>query len=365
MAYSDPVKESAPLPAFLQTLNLRKALILLILALVVITTSAVTAFLPKWYRSTAAIRVLKIGATNAVFQTQSNDYYDPYFVQDQLRTIQSPKVLHPVIERLRLQEKLAAQLNITGPLPVDFTYDYLTRKKLIHAESPKTSSIIEITVDARDPALAAAIANEIVTVYTEDRINLATASQKADLAKLTDELGKAEKEVIARRDVVEKLRAELSISGIDLTNPRNNDMEVERLRQMESMLVALNVEANSLKTRYESFRDIPAAKRLTLVNAQLIEDPGTQRLQQTYLEAEQNVTKLSARLGEAHPEMIVANDNLSKIRTQLEAQLVGYEYTLKSKAGEAAARVTELKKQLDEAKTAQIENASNRMRPFE
>ncbi len=365
MANSDPVKDNAPLPAFLQTLNLRKALILLILALVVVTTVAVTAFLPKWYRSTASIRVLKIGNTNAVFQAQTSDYYDPYFVQDQLRTIKSPKIIHPVIERLRLNEKIAASLGISTPFPVDFTYDYLTKKNLISVESPKTSSILEITADARDPALAAAIANEIVAIYTEDRINLATAAQKADLAELHSQLDAQAKVVTAQRDAVEKLRAELSISGIDLTNPRNNDMEVERLRQMQSTLVALNVDANSLKTRYESFRDIPPEKRLTLVNAQLIEDPGIQRLQQTYLEAEQNVTKLSARLGEAHPEMIVARDNLAKIKNQLIAQLTGYEYTLKSKAGEAEARVTGLKKQLDEARAAQIENAAKRMRPFE
>lgn len=365
MAHSDPVKDNAPLPAFLQTLNLRKALILLILALVVVTTVAVTAFLPKWYRSTASIRVLKIGNTNAVFQAQTNDYYDPYFVQDQLRTIKSPKIIHPVIERLRLNEKIAASLGVSTPFPVDFTYDYLTKKNLVSVESPKTSSIIEITADARDPALAAAIVNEIVAIYTEDRIHFATAAQKADLAELHSQLDAQAKVVTAQRDAVEKLRAELSISGIDLTNPRNNDMEVERLRQMQSTLVALNVDANSLKTRYESFRDIPPEKRLTLVNAQLIEDPGIQRLQQTYLEAEQNVTKLSARLGEAHPEMIVARDNLAKIKNQLVAQLTGYEYTLKSKAGEAEARVTELKKQLEEARASQIENASSRMRPFE
>ncbi|MDR1010146.1 MAG: polysaccharide biosynthesis tyrosine autokinase [Opitutaceae bacterium] len=365
MAHSDPIKENAPLPAFLQTLNLRKALILLILALVVITTVAVTAFLPRWYRSTAAIRVLKIGSANAVFQAQSNDYYDPYFVQDQLRTIKSPKIIHPVIERLKLHEKIPAALGIASPLSIGDTYDYLTRKNLITVESPKTSSIIEITVDARDRALAAAIANEIVTVYTDDRIHLATAAQKADLAELHNQLDAQAAVVTTQRDTVEKLRAELSISGIDLTNPRNNDMEVERLRQMQATLVALNIDANSLKTRYESFRDIPPEKRLTLVNAQLIEDPGIQRLQQVYLEAGQNVTKLSARLGEAHPEMIVARDNHEKIKTQLDAQLTGYEYTLKSKAGEAAARVTELKKQLDEAKSAQIENAAKRMRPFE
>ena len=365
MAYTDPVKENAPLPAFLHTLNLRKALILLVLALVVGTTTVVTAFLPSWYRSKATIRVLKLDAAGAIFQAQSANYFDPYFLQDQLRAITSQKILYPVIEKLKLNETLAATLESPAPLPTDFTYDYLTRKKLIFAESPKNTSHIEIIVDSRDPALAAAIASEIIATYTEDRVNFATAAQRADLAELARQLAEQEAVVTAQRDTVEKLRAELSISGIDLSNPRANDMEVERLRQMQSALVALNVDAVGIRTRYERFRDIPASERLSLVNAQIIDDPNIQKLQHDYLIAEQNVTKLSARLGEAHPEMIVARENLSKIKVQLDAQLRGFERSLKNAADVAEARVAELRRQLDEAKAAQIENAGTRMRPFE
>lgn len=236
MADPDPIKEGAPLPAFLQTLNLRKALILLILALVVITTAIVTALLPTWYRSTATVRVLKLDATGTIFQAQSANYFDPYFLQDQLRTITSPKILYPVIENLKLNERLAATLESPAALPTDFTYEYLTRKKLITAESPKNTSLIEITVDSRDPALAAQVADEIIRIYAEDRINLATATQVADLAELKRQLAEQETIVTKQRDEVEKIRAELSIAGIDLANPRANDMEVERLRQMQSTL---------------------------------------------------------------------------------------------------------------------------------
>ena len=367
-------KDPAPLPAFLQTLILRKTLILTILALVLITTAAVTAFLPPWYRSTTEIRVLKIDTTGAIFEAKNADYYDPYFVQVQLRTILSKKILYPVIEKLDLNAKLARELATTttdatavpAALPTDFTYDYLVnRRKLITADIPRNTALIEITVDNRDPALAAAIANEIVATYTADSIALATADQKADLAELHRQLDDQEKNVTTQRDLVEKLRAQLQIAGIDLTNPRANDMEVERLRQMQNTLVALNVDAIGTRTRYERFHEIPPDQRITLVNAQLINDPNIAQLQQACLVAEQNVTKLRARLGEAHPDLIVATQNLAKIRAQLDAQLAGYEQTLRMAADEADARVAELKKQLDAAKAAQITNAAERMRPFE
>ena len=43
-----------------------------------------------------------------LFQAQSNSYYDPYFLQDQFRILQSEKILYPVIANLGLNERLGA-----------------------------------------------------------------------------------------------------------------------------------------------------------------------------------------------------------------------------------------------------------------
>ena len=98
MAQNSASKDSATLADFLRLLRLRRALILLILALVVITTVAVTAFLPRWYLATAKIRVEKPESEVKLFQAQSSAGYDPYFLQDQFKMLQEPKILYPVIE---------------------------------------------------------------------------------------------------------------------------------------------------------------------------------------------------------------------------------------------------------------------------
>src|SRR3954467_10310449 len=100
-------KESASLADFLQILRLRKTLIALILALVVVTALAVTAFLPRWYLATTKVRVEKPEGEVKLFQAQSNNSYDPYFLQDQFKIMQSEKVLYPVIQRLGLNARLA------------------------------------------------------------------------------------------------------------------------------------------------------------------------------------------------------------------------------------------------------------------
>lgn len=355
--------ESSSLAGFFDVLRQRRALILLILSLVVITTAAVTAFSPRWYLSTTKVRVEKPEGEVKLFQSQGAQTYDPYFLQDQFRIMQSEKILYPVIERLGLGAKLAAAVGSNAPLPPAITYRYLV-DKMLRIESQRSSSLIEIGVYAQEPQLAADVANEIARIYSSDRIALATAEQREGLAHLRQELVGQEESVTRQRDQVEKLRKDLKISGVDL-NARYSDMEIETLRQMQNTLIALRVDAIGRKTRWERFKSIPTADRLSLVNSELIPDQNIQNLLQAYLVADQKATQLKARLGEAHPELVSTVESRAKIREQLDLQLHGYENSLEIAYKEAESRVSALEGQLDQAKVGQILSARERMRPFE
>ncbi|MBM3853848.1 MAG: hypothetical protein FJ399_11940, partial [Verrucomicrobia bacterium] len=354
---------SASLADFLQIIRLRKALIALILSLVVVTTLGVTAFLPRWYLATTKVRVEKPEGEVKLFQAQNSNSYDPYFLQDQFKIMQSEKVLYPVIERLGLNARLAPVVGATTALPAAITYRYLL-DKMLRIESQRSSSLIEINVFAQDAQLAADVANEIARTYSADRIALATSDQSEGLAHLKKELVAQEQAVTRQRDLVEKLRKDLNISGVDL-NARYSDMEIETLRQMQNTLIALSVDAIGRKTRWERFRSIAPADRISLVNSELIPDQNIQNLLQAYLVADQKVTQLKPRLGEAHPDLISSVEGRSKIKEQLEVQLRGYESSLEIAYKEAEARVAELKNQLGQAKIDQILSARERMRPFE
>lgn len=357
------LKDTASLADFLQILRLRKTLIVLILALVVITAMAVTAFLPRWYLSNTQVRVEKPDGEVKLFQAQNSNTYDPYYLQDQLKVLQSPKIIYPVIERLGLNARLAPELGSTQPLPTAITFRRML-DKMLRIESQRSSSVIDINVFAQDPQLAADIANDIARTYSADRISLATSEQREGLAQLRQELVKQEQIVSAQRDALEKLRKDLNISGVDL-NSRYSDMEIETLRQMQNTLIALRVDAIGRKTRWERFKSIAPADRQSLVNSELIPDQNIQNLLQAYLVADQKVTQLRARLGEAHPDLVSGIDNRAKIKEQLDAQLRGYESSLEIAYKEAEARVVELERQLDQAKIGQILSARERMRPFE
>ncbi|MBI2510828.1 MAG: polysaccharide biosynthesis tyrosine autokinase [Opitutae bacterium] len=363
MASPNSGHDTATLTDFVGLLRLRLTLVLLVFGLVLITTAGVTALLPKWYLAVAKIRVEKPESEVKLFQNQSAAYYDPYFIQDQFEILQSEKILYRVIDNLKLSEVFGRQFGDGQPWPTATAYQYLT-KKMFTPESRRATSLIELNVQAREPQLAATIANEIARVYASDRVDLATSEQREGLAKLRGELEKQERVVTTQRDRVEKLRKDLDISGVDL-NQRYSDMEIERLRQMQNSLIALRVDAIGRKTRWERFRTIAVEERRNLVNSELISDPNIQNLLQAFLIADQNLTRLKGRLGEAHPDLISAVDARAKIQEQLDNQLKGYESSLEMAFKESEARVTELERQLAQAKVDQILSARERMRPFE
>jgi succinoglycan biosynthesis transport protein ExoP len=363
MALQSASRESASLADFLNLVRQRKALIALLLTAVVIVTLGVTAFLPRWYLATTKVLVEKPEGEVKLFQAQSSSAYDPYCLQDQFRIMQSEKILYPVIERLNLNSRIGASLGSPVPLENAITYQYLLQK-MVRIEAPRNSSVIEINVYAQDPALAAEIANELANVYSADRIAEATASQREGLEELQRQLAAQEQVVTSQRDVVEALRRDLNISGVDLT-ARSSDLEIETLFQLQNSLIALRTDAAGKRARYESFRAIPEEERISLVNSELIPDPNIQQLHQAYLIAEQEVARLRGSLGDQHPDMQAAQETLNTRRGQLDAQLRGFERGLQIAAEEAATRVRQLEQELESAKAAQILSAQERRRPFD
>ena len=130
MANAHVSRDSASLADFIQILRLRLSLIALIVAVVVATTAVVTWFSPKWYLATTKVRVEKPEGEIKLFQAQAANGYDPYFLQDQFKIMQSEKILNPVIKQLSLGARLAQSRGLAGTMPDDMAYSYLVKEML-------------------------------------------------------------------------------------------------------------------------------------------------------------------------------------------------------------------------------------------
>ncbi len=347
---------------FLKVLKNRWPLITLLLLLVVSSTVLFTYFTPKWYLSIAGIRVEKPEGQVSVFERQLAGNFDPYFNKEQFEIIQSKMILLQVIRNLDLVNYLSREFG--APVDQEIAYQYMVRQ-MLEVESRPGTSLIDIGVMVQGNAeKAAEIANEIARVYAEDRIKFATAAQTEGIERLKQELKLQEVIVSRERDKVEKLRQELQIAGVDL-NAQTTQLDIDNLRQLERTYIAVKVDSIARKTRWVRFKAVPVEERSMLINSELIPDPNLQNLMQAYLVAEQQHVRVKGRLGEAHPDFIIAEDTLKKIREQLQTQLIGFEKSLEISYIESKARTEEMENQLKLARVDQILDAQSKMRPFE
>lgn len=355
--------DSLSLADFFKIIRSKLPLLALIIVLVVVTTALVLAFMPKWYRASASVRVEKPEAQVALGTVMPAALTaDPVFIRDQFEILSSRRILSQVVDSLDLEVRLAEMRGAPFSRPEDVV-NFLRGQMLSLSPRPSTS-VIDIRVEAQeDPELAAEIANEIALVYQADRIEFAVSGQNEGIRLLKGQLGEQEATVGRARDVVEDLRVRYQIT--DDISLNGLQLEFENIRNLQNQLTSLRVDMIGRKSRWEQFAEIPMEEKLRLVNNELIADTNIATLLNSYLNLEQDFTNLREQLGDNHPNQIATAAELRKIRSQLEGQLAGYEKSLEIGFREAQARVRAMEEEIEAARVSQIDLASGDLRQFE
>ena len=143
------------------------ALFLPVLLVVFSAAAAITALLPESYLSSTRLKV-----TRADTQDQSTNSpspaarsYDPYLTATEGEVIQSEKVLGPVIEHLDLNKKWGRRHN--GGQPLKPAESLALLKSQIEIHPLRNTSLIEVRAYSDNAKQAAALANEIARVYSD------------------------------------------------------------------------------------------------------------------------------------------------------------------------------------------------------
>jgi len=153
-------------------IRIRKAVILAVFLLVVITTAIITQFQPESYSSLARMKVEKDTPLTQLMMGSGpmTPAFDQYFLQTEFQVIRSPKILNEVIKDLKLARVYAERDKQPGELPIQDAYETLSRE--VDITQYRNTAIIEITAFNEDRELAARIANKIAEIYGNYRNNI-------------------------------------------------------------------------------------------------------------------------------------------------------------------------------------------------
>ncbi|MGI8431988.1 MAG: GumC family protein, partial [Chthoniobacterales bacterium] len=174
-----------------RVIRVRWVLILLAFLLVVITAAVVTYFQPRQYQSSVFIEVKSTAQTPRIFGNDSNiPYHDPQLAPTVYQVIQRTGILYPVIEDLKLQDKWAHD----GVRPTrEQAYQILGGS--LQVDEVRNTDLLQISVFDTDPQEAANIANKIVAVYQEKRVQEEREILNRAVSTMNEEVAKEEKRV--------------------------------------------------------------------------------------------------------------------------------------------------------------------------
>ena len=214
-------------------IRLRKSLILTVFLLVVTTTTALTLFvLPEKFGSMVRMLVEQDAPDVAVSESPYvHQQFNPFFIETQMRIIESSSILYEVIKELKLDEKFGQQLGV-GTLSRDKAYEQL--RKQMKVRDTRMNSLIEVWVYSTDKQLAADIANTVARVYQKSRENKWKETRTAGVNKLKEQLATQEQNVAAEEKALSDLRTSLNIPDMEDNGPfATSTLNNDKLRSLE------------------------------------------------------------------------------------------------------------------------------------
>jgi succinoglycan biosynthesis transport protein ExoP len=337
-----------------RVIRIRWVLVLLAFLLVLITAAIFTYFQPREYQSSVFVEVKSTAENPRIFgQGDPNQpIHDPQLAPTVYQVIQRTGILYPVIEQLALQEKWARD----GRRPSrELTYQMLRNK--LDVDEVRNTDLLQISVFDASPQLAADIANKIVSVYQDRRVQEEKEILNRAVTAMNEEVGKQQKRVEESGIEMARIRDDEHI--VDLNPEGTEDSQAP----VNSMVVKQETEVNeadtkvaTLSNRLEQIQNLKGDDLMRMLPTLDVQDPTVQKILPNYQDTvAQEALLLNSGLAENHPRVKSVRAARQVYTHQLEQQVgiirQGLERNLKTAQGTR----DELRKRLEQINTKQLQ----------
>ena len=297
---------------FLAILKARWLGAMLVFVLTVVSSIAVSLWLPKQYTATASVVVdFKPDPVTAMIY---GGLPPPGLMGTQVEVLQSERVGRRVLRNLKLAEspQVRAQwLDATAGVGNIETWLLDAFQRRLEVKPSREAGVISVSYKAPDANFAAGVANAFVQAYLETSLALRVDPAKQYSAFFDSRAKEA-------RETLEKAQAKLSAfqkaMGIVASDERL-DVETARLNELSSQALMLQALTSESGSRQAQARGAAADKMQEVLNNPLI---GT--LSAEVSRAEARLQELNARLGTEHPQVLEAKANIASLRARVETE---------------------------------------------
>jgi capsular exopolysaccharide synthesis family protein len=365
----------------------RKYFILLVFAvslpLILIRTSSETPL----YRATGKMLIER--DTTPMLLSNSYVGYDPGFLATQTQIIKSRKVGRQVVEKLKLDETYSRYFPELNPKLSVFKKVWGGFKSLIRTslklagigdnkmaagqartlteeekkEQLKESlaqmisggisvergpeeegSVVNISFVSTNPVLSADIVNMVSAAYKGFLLAMRTEATSETLAWLEEKAAEQRQKLEASETRLQQYKKDQGI----YTVRDEETMFPEKIASLSERLTRVQADMEETASLYREMSRMSPAEALNL--PAVAESPTVSSLRKKIIDQEQEIITLAKSIGDKHPRMARAKDDLQALRDKLDEELRGVIRSIKNKYELTREQAEDLEKLLNETK---------------
>jgi len=336
-----------------RVIRVRWILILLAFLLVLVTAAIVTYFQPREYQSSVFIEVRSTAQNPRIFSGGDPNAaaHDPQLAPTVYQVIQRTGVLYPVIDDLKLQDRWAR-----GGMKLSREQAYGLLRSKLDVDEVRNTDLLQISVYDQNPQLAADIANRIVAVYQDKRVEEEKDILNRAVVTMNEEVAKQQKKVDEAAADVARIRDEEHI--VDLNPEGTEDAQTP----VNSMVLKQESEVNDVETKVATLQSqlsqierLKGEDLMRMMATLQIQDPTIQKILPNYQDAvAQEANLLNSGLAENHPKVKALRATREVFTKQLEEQVAIIRSALQKNLNTAQTTRDELRRRLDEINNKQL-----------
>ncbi|MCG8555599.1 MAG: polysaccharide biosynthesis tyrosine autokinase [Proteobacteria bacterium] len=223
-------------------------------------------------------------------------------------------------------------------------------QRRLGVEQEKDTRIVHVRVRDRDPERAALLANAVTDAYIDKTVDDRLGSTTSALSWLKQQLDGLKGQLEGSELALHKFKEDHNVLSLSLEERQNIvSNKIQRLSQRLTEAQTRRVEAQArVSALKEANHDNPFSVRAKVV----LQDRSIENLYQKHREGVAEREALSARYGEAHPEIKAIDARIIALRSQLRSAIDGLISSAESELREVQSVERGVKKELDDAHRA-------------
>lgn len=336
--------------------KLRKAIILSVFLLVLLTAAAVTFSLPRIFYANVRMKVEREKVTVEIFEARAGGGFDPIFQMDQVEIIRSQKIGYRLVDK----EDLIRKWQVSGADAMAREQAFQILRSRLNVMPLRNSSLLEVGFYSTNPEECADMANAIGTIYRDSRLEEPTLQIEMGLEKLREEYNAQQKLVVEAQQKVNSLRKDLDLDVIG-NRARLNDEVIQRLHGDRSTAM---IDLLVSKTRMDQISKLTNAE-MKNASPSIIGDASVANLQAALQAADLGLVKLLQTYGPEHPMVKDTQATRKKLDEQLDDAINVMRKGFQIQYEVARAKTDALEKELQTARITSADKEPTKYIPFE